>query len=62
MVGAVDAVIGVDEQLYIKNFRTGIPQEIKPATGTAIVQGVLLDIDDDTGKTVSITPLSQTVQ
>jgi len=62
MVGAADSVIGFDKQLYIKYFLTGIPQKLKPATGTAIVQGVLLDIDDDTGKTVSITPLSQTVQ
>jgi metallophosphoesterase (TIGR00282 family) len=54
MTGPTDGVIGMDRDVVIKKFLTGIPQHFVVAKGNASVQGCVIDIDDATGQAKSI--------
>src|SRR3989338_2549866 len=50
MVGPMDSVLGADKEIVIKRFLTQRLFKIEPAAGTnAEVNGIFLDIDDNTG-------------
>jgi hypothetical protein len=50
MTGARDSVIGDDIDGVLQRFLTAMPVRLQPATGPAILNSVLLDIDDETGR------------
>ena len=54
MCGPVDSCLGLAPGPVIKRFVTGLPQKWRVAGGPVELQGVLLEVDEDTGKTVSI--------
>ncbi|QLA18759.1 TIGR00282 family metallophosphoesterase [Desulfolutivibrio sulfoxidireducens] len=54
MSGCVHSAIGMDPQAVIRRYVTGMPQRFVLARGPVELQGVLLDIDAGTGKTVHI--------
>ncbi len=54
MTGPVDSVIGLDPERVIKRLTTNIPQTFKPAEGNAKLEGVMLEVDPATGKSLSI--------
>jgi len=55
MVGAVDSVIGVRPEDSLNRFLTGIPTRYTPVTeGRMMFCSVLIDVDDNTFKTLSI--------
>ena len=54
MVGSVDSVIGVDAESAIRSFLTGMPHRFFAGEGTAAFDAVLVDVDEATGKAVSI--------
>jgi metallophosphoesterase (TIGR00282 family) len=54
MVGSVDSVIGVDAESAIRSFLTSMPHRFFAAEGTAAFDAVLVDVDEATGKAVSI--------
>jgi metallophosphoesterase (TIGR00282 family) len=54
ITGPFDSVIGVDKELAIQRFRTGMPNRFEPATGRARVQGALVRIDPESGRAVGI--------
>jgi metallophosphoesterase (TIGR00282 family) len=54
ITGPFDSVIGVDKELAIQRFRTGMPNRFEPATGRARVQGAVVRIDPETGRAVGI--------
>lgn len=54
MCGPVESCLGLSPNPVIKRFVTGLPQKWKVASGPVELQGVLLEIDEDTGQTVSI--------
>ncbi|MFZ5812386.1 MAG: TIGR00282 family metallophosphoesterase [Thermodesulfobacteriota bacterium] len=54
MSGPVRSAIGMDPQAVIRRFVTGMPQRFVLSKGPVELQGVLLDIDAGTGKTVHI--------
>jgi metallophosphoesterase (TIGR00282 family) len=54
ITGPFDSVIGVDKELAIQRFRTGMPNRFEPATGRARVQGALVRIDPESGRAVAI--------
>ena len=57
MVGAKDSVIGVEVDAVIGRFLTGMPARLPIAEKSKLVQfnSVLIDIDDSTGRALSIT-------
>jgi len=54
MTGPAEGVIGMDKELVLKKFLTGIPQHFEVAKGRSIMQGCVLDIDTGSGKAQSI--------
>src|SRR4030043_1791745 len=54
MVGPVDSVIGVDAESAIRSFLTGMPHRFFISEGPASFDAVLVEVDDATGKAISI--------
>lgn len=54
MTGAQDSVIGRKKEKIIEHFLTGMPARFELATENAQLQGVVVEVDDKTGKAVSI--------
>lgn len=58
MTGIQDSIGGMVKELYIQHFITGIPVEFKPAQGEGKLNGVIIEIDTDTGKALTIQKIS----
>jgi 2',3'-cyclic-nucleotide 2'-phosphodiesterase len=60
MTGPHDSVIGVNTQVILRRFLTGAPGRFEPATGGLLVQGALVEADEDGHataiETFSLTP------
>jgi len=54
MTGPYDSVIGVKKEIIIERFLTQLPHRFEVATGDVKLCGVVVDIDDASGKAVSI--------
>jgi hypothetical protein len=54
MTGAFQSILGVETEAVLHRFLTHLPTRFTPAEGPGQMDGVLLDIDDQTGKTTSI--------
>lgn len=59
MVGAQYSVLGRNVQAVLKHFTTGLPARFDVADGNVIVQSVIIDIDERTGKARDITRLER---
>ena len=57
--GPSNSVIGVKPEDSIKTFRTGIKTVLEPARGDAQINALVLEIDEVTGKNLSITPVNE---
>jgi metallophosphoesterase (TIGR00282 family) len=57
MTGPYDSVIGVESQLVIARFIRGLPVRYQTATEKPQLHGVVVEIDERSGKSVSITRL-----
>lgn len=55
MVGPADSVIGDDTEAVIRRFLTQMPHRLSVGKGPAIFNSVLIDIEQTTGKAISIT-------
>ena len=53
MTGPLDGVIGIEKEIIIKKYLTLIPQQYRVATGSAVMDTILLEIGFD-GKTQKI--------
>lgn len=60
MTGAYYSVLGMDRKMIVDRFVTKLPQKFTLADGGAQFNGVVLDIDEASGKSRSITRLSFT--
>ena len=60
MTGPHDSVIGVDKQVVLKRFLTGMPGRFNTASGDPRLHGVIVTADADTGRATSIERLSLT--
>jgi metallophosphoesterase (TIGR00282 family) len=58
MTGPYDSVIGVEQAAALKRFLTGIPVRLDPAKKNVQLHGVLLEVDESSGKSTSIRRLS----
>lgn len=54
MTGPRDSVLGVDKNLVLEKFLTQLPVRFEVAEGTAQLNALLLDVDENTGKTTKI--------
>ena len=54
MTGPTDSVIGMDVKVSFKRFVTSIPEKYKTAEGPTCINGVIFDIDNNSGKTIAI--------
>ena len=61
MTGPVNSVIGSDTNAVLDRFLTGLPQRLSVAGGPVILNSVLGEIDDETGKAVSIQRIDRMV-
>ena len=50
MTGARDSIIGDNVDDVLQRFLTAMPVRLQPATGPAILNSVLIDVDDQTGR------------
>lgn len=54
MTGCHNSILGVKKDIIIKRFLTAIPQRHEIEDGTATLEGVIIDIDEGTGKATNI--------
>jgi hypothetical protein len=55
MTGGHDSVIGMNIEEPIARFLTGLPKKFRPATGSPLLCGVVVEIDERSGRATSIT-------
>lgn len=61
MVGPKDSVLGVSTELVIKKFLTKMPVRFEVATGVVQLQGVIIEIDEVSGKSINIKRINETL-
>lgn len=54
MTGPHDSVLGRDVDAVIKRFVTGMPTKLEVASGNVILNGVIVDVDESSGRARSI--------
>lgn len=54
MTGPVDSILGVETEIVLKKFTSGMPVRFKHKDGDCRFCGILLSIDEKTGKTAQI--------
>jgi len=57
MTGPHDSVIGVEADLAIRRMRTGMPVRFETAQGDVRIEGVVIDCDEETGRTRAVEPV-----
>jgi len=61
MTGPLDSVIGDDAEAAIQRFLTKMPHRLSVGKGKIALNGILVKVDDDTGKALSIERIYQEV-
>ncbi len=61
MTGPVNSVIGSDTNAVLERFLTGLPQRLSVARGPVMLNSVLVEVDVDTGKALSIQRIDRLV-
>jgi calcineurin-like phosphoesterase len=61
MTGPVDSVIGDDTESVLSRFLTMIPHRLSAGKGKTIFNAVLVRVDDESGKGITIDRISQEV-
>ncbi len=62
MVGPRDSIIGVKKEQVIDRFLYGIPQRLQVESGTAVLNAVLVDVDEETGRARSIERIREEIE
>jgi len=61
MTGPFDSVIGIEKEIIIERFLSQMPKRFVPAKGDIRLSAVIIDIDEKSGKALSIHPLENKV-
>jgi 2',3'-cyclic-nucleotide 2'-phosphodiesterase len=61
MTGPEESVIGMNAESIVRHFVLQTHTRFEPASGGAMLNGVLLDVDETSGKTVSVTRIFERV-
>ncbi|GAB1482573.1 TIGR00282 family metallophosphoesterase [Treponema sp.] len=59
MTGAVDGIIGMDAAICLERNKTQVPHRMTLATGKSAIRGVVISIDSETKKALSIENLQR---
>jgi len=62
MTGPLDSVIGDDAEAVIQRFLTGIPHRLSVGKGKTALNAILVKVDDDTGRALSIDRIYREVE
>ena len=62
MTGPLDSVIGDDAEAVIQTFLTRMPHRLSVGKGTTALNAILVKVDDDTGRALSIDRIYQEVK
>lgn len=62
MCGPVDSVIGVKREQVLNRFLTQMPGRFEVADGPVIVQGAVVDVDEESGRATSIRRFQEVVE
>jgi len=62
MTGPLDSVIGDDAEAAIQRFLTSMPHRLSVGRGKTALNGILVRVDDDTGKALSIERIYQEIE
>ncbi len=62
MTGPVDSVIGSDSSAVLDRFLTGLPNRLTVASGPVVMNSVLVEIDSESGKALSIDRMDRMVK
>lgn len=54
MTGPFDSIIGVEKEPILQKFLTGLPVRMEAARGKVELHSVIVEVDDSTGKAISI--------
>jgi len=54
MTGPVDSVIGVKKEQILKRFLTGMPERMSVASGSRMINAVIVDVNEKSGKAEGI--------
>ena len=54
MTGPVQSVLGIEPELTIRKFKTNLPVRFENAVGEYCMDGVIVEIDEKSGKANSI--------
>lgn len=54
MTGPYDSVIGVDKEIILQRFLTSLPSRMEAAKGLAELHSVIIEVDESTGKALSL--------
>lgn len=54
MCGVKDSVLGVDKDIIIEKFLTGMPARFDSAEGSCMINGCIFSIDEKTGRCLSV--------
>ena len=57
MCGPLDSVIGMDKETVIKGFLSQLPRQFEVAHENVVLQGIIVDVDHDSGQAREITRL-----
>jgi calcineurin-like phosphoesterase len=57
--GPHDSVIGRESEPIIQRFLTAMPQKFEVATGSVLLQGAVVEIDDQNGRALHIRRISE---
>jgi 2',3'-cyclic-nucleotide 2'-phosphodiesterase len=60
MTGPHDSIIGTEREPALARFLTGLPSRFEPATGNPRLHGVVVGVDESSGRATSITRLDCT--
>lgn len=59
MCGPAHSCLGMDPGPILRRMRTGLPEKFEVAAGPAVLQGVVFDIDEASGRATGIRPLNE---
>jgi len=54
MCGPMDSVIGIEREIVIEGFLSQLPRAFDVAKDNVALQGIVLEVDEDTGKALEI--------
>jgi calcineurin-like phosphoesterase len=54
MCGPWNSVLGMDREIILRRFRTGLPERFEVAQETGVISGVVLTVERETGRALAI--------